>query len=95
MAVGPPSAQWVMWWPSHQAAGPVAAGERAAAVAGDHGPADPGRDGVAGPADVQGLAGAGEQDGDDPGVTGDAAGGGGGDRPTPVQLPGPQSAGAA
>ena len=90
IAVGPPSAQCSMWWPSHQAAGrsqPGNAQPRSRAISARR---IPDRNGVAGPPDVQGLPGRAEQDGDELGVAGDPPGRLRGDRAAPAELRRPQ-----
>src|SRR6266545_5953493 len=71
------------------AGGQVAAGEGAARIAEDQGAAQRGGDGALGAAEVQGLAGPAEDGGDDFGVAGESAHGGGGQ-----VLAGVQGAGA-
>ena len=67
--------------------GAVAAGEGAAAVAGFQGAPDRGRGRVGEPAHIEWLAVCAEYDRDDSGVTGQSAGGLGGDRPGQAHLP--------
>src|SRR6266498_3038113 len=75
------------------AGGQVAAGEGAALIAEDQGAAQRGGDGALGAAEVQGLAGPAEDGGDDFGVAGESAHGGGGQVVAGVQGAGAEFGG--
>ena len=80
MSVGPPSAQWTMWWPSHQPGGRSQPGNTQPAVSqGERSPLG-GGDGSGGSADVDRFAASAEHDGDDAGVAREAPRGLGRDR---------------
>jgi hypothetical protein len=75
MLVSPASAQWILWWMSHQAAGGVAVPVLAVSVSGDDGASLRGGEGAGGAAGVEDLT---RGSGDDPGdgaVAGEHPGG--------------------